>query len=1112
MAPSAEVNVKVIVRVRPLSEAERRDAHPVVTTRVDAREVCVSSQTIPRKESPVFNRVFQFDGVCNQYTAQKQLFTQYVVPIIDEVLQGFNCTIFAYGQTGTGKTYTMEGDLGGGNSSSSTPNTPLPLSDQAGIIPRSVHYIFEGLDAQSIEYSVRVSYLEIYNEELHDLLNDSSTALRLYEDISRGGGLSVDKLEELPVNNPLDIMNILCMACKRRRTAETLLNQQSSRSHSIFTILIHMKEQAIDGDDIIKVGKLNLVDLAGSENIIRSGAIKDRAKEAGMINQSLLTLGRVINALVERSSYIPYRDSKLTRLLQDSLGGKTKTCIVATISPSSLCLEETLSTLDYAFRAKHIRNRPEVNQRMTKRMVMRELTSEIEKLKLELQTTREKNGVYIPYQRFVEMETKLQQQDNDVSEATEEITRLKTAALEDEKEKTNLRMQLRTAKSELETITGRLTMVEEQLAESQQAVYSLNDQLKDARVVNLAMRQHAENLRRQSLTLAALLQSTCGKLATSVDQITNMRADMQMSSERSLAAINNLKHGSAEMLKQIDATQGMWAKAKDILANDVIKQAQANCFATETAMKERQTALQMTTNDHFNRLAEHLDSISAAGKQAATAAAEAFEEFIAELVSSEEKLKSEVAQLLEGVSTAVADAKSSCTKMTALVSEGITATCDQVGQVIIAGKTAVKTAASAADAVTQVHTETIESTEHQVQAMVDEQLSLMRLSTETLQKQVAAMMNNALEQQRKALEDAKAAVFARTQTSKQKVADSKNVIVSNLDKAFEELEQGEFYVRRHSVSFPIRVGEICDNIGSEIHNSIKEKALKQGHLLMETFTQRSVVTDQMRNAGSSAMSTVTKAVSHEIQGASAAATQFSVELRDGMNELGFEASRSVATAVTEVCQRAESLLELDLATTMDGVTAAVGLQVQKQTEIGHLQADLLTKSQQSGEEETVIPQMPQIDADPLPDDDTILNRKSITEEEYVQSEAEESSPPPSVAEAPPVVQSQIPRVTTSRLGSTTRATPSVASSSASRKNSAERRLPSLVRAVKTTKFRTPGSPNASSEPRHNSDEEIASGLEFENSDPLKRQRSYGKLFAPKKRPASGPGGPPKGRF
>eukprot|EP00958_Prasinococcus_capsulatus_P029935 scaffold7801_cov363-Prasinococcus_capsulatus_cf.AAC.1 len=168
----------------------------------------------------------------------------------------------------------------------------------------------------------------------------------------------------------------------------------------MFTITIHIKETNVAGEELIKVGKLNLVDLAGSENITRSGARDNRAREAGNINQSLLTLGRVISALVEQQSYVPYRDSKLTRMLRDSLGGKTKTCIIATVAPVAACLEETLSTLDYAYRAKNIKNKPEVNQRVTKTALIKDLNEEIDKLKSELFATREKNGVYLTVDRY----------------------------------------------------------------------------------------------------------------------------------------------------------------------------------------------------------------------------------------------------------------------------------------------------------------------------------------------------------------------------------------------------------------------------------------------------------------------------------------------------------------------------------------------------------------------------------------------------------------------------------------------------------------------------------------------------------------------------------------
>merc|ERR1712018_806195 len=183
----------------------------------------------------------------------------------------------------------------------------------------------------------------------------------------RKGSVIIQGLEEIQVHDKQEVYKILERGSIKRQTAETKMNANSSRSHTVFTVTVFVNQQSIDGEDMLKIGKLNLVDLAGSENIGRSGAVDKRAREAGNINQSLLTLGRVITSLVDRTPHIPYRESKLTRLLQDSLGGRTKTSIIATVSPASINLEETLSTLDYAHRAKNIQNKPELNQKISKK-------------------------------------------------------------------------------------------------------------------------------------------------------------------------------------------------------------------------------------------------------------------------------------------------------------------------------------------------------------------------------------------------------------------------------------------------------------------------------------------------------------------------------------------------------------------------------------------------------------------------------------------------------------------------------------------------------------------------------------------------------------------------
>lgn len=282
----------------------------------------------------------------------------------------------------------------------------LPLPDAAGIIPRVLYALFARLEADETENSVKCSFIELYNEELRDLLStDDKVKLKIFEDNSRKGHSTtmVQGMEECHLKTATQGIQMLREGSHKRQVAATKCNDLSSRSHTVFTITVYIKRMTDDGQEYLSAGKLNLVDLAGSENIQRSGAENKRAAEAGLINKSLLTLGRVINALVERSSHIPYRESKLTRLLQDSLGGRTKTCIIATLSPAKSNLEETISTLDYAFRAKNIKNKPQVNQAINKKTLLKEFTLEIEKLKSELIATRQRNGVYLTQENYEEI-------------------------------------------------------------------------------------------------------------------------------------------------------------------------------------------------------------------------------------------------------------------------------------------------------------------------------------------------------------------------------------------------------------------------------------------------------------------------------------------------------------------------------------------------------------------------------------------------------------------------------------------------------------------------------------------------------------------------------------
>ncbi|VFV24783.1 low quality protein: kinesin-like [Lynx pardinus] len=360
----ASESVKVVVRCRPMNQRERElNCQPVVT--VDsARGQCFIQNPGAADEPP---KQFTFDGAYHMDHFTEQIYNEIAYPLVEGVTEGYNGTIFAYGQTGSGKSFTMQG-------------LPDP-SSQRGIIPRAFEHVFESVQcAENTKFLVRASYLEIYNEDVRDLLGaESKQKLELKEHPEKG--VYVKGLSMHTVHNMAQCERIMEAGWKNRSVGYTLMNKDSSRSHSIFTISIEIYAVDERGKDHLRAGKLNLVDLAGSERQSKTGATGERLKEATKINLSLSALGNVISALVDgRCKHIPYRDSKLTRLLQDSLGGNTKTLMVACLSPADNNYDETLSTLRYANRAKNIRNKPRINED-PKDALLREYQQEIKKLK-----------------------------------------------------------------------------------------------------------------------------------------------------------------------------------------------------------------------------------------------------------------------------------------------------------------------------------------------------------------------------------------------------------------------------------------------------------------------------------------------------------------------------------------------------------------------------------------------------------------------------------------------------------------------------------------------------------------------------------------------------------
>ncbi|KAG2517307.1 hypothetical protein JM16_004063 [Phytophthora kernoviae] len=348
--------VKVVVRCRPLFGKELVEGRKSIIT-LDAAAALISLKCPGNGQI----KSFTFDSVYDESTSQRQFYDESGYPLVESIFDGYNGTIFAYGQTGCGKTHTMQGK-----------DSPPELR---GVIPLSFDHIFDTINADTTrEYMVRASYLEIYNEDIRDLLNDD-TKKKLDLKESAEGTVYVKDLTEIVVRDVESMNN----------------NEGSSRSHSIFTVVVETSE-TIGGQDHFKAGKLNLVDLAGSERQSKTGATGNRLKEGCKINLSLSALGNVISALVDgKGKHIPYRDSKLTRLLQDSLGGNTKTLMVAAVSPADYNYDETLSTLRYANRAKNIKNKPIVNED-PKDAKLREYKEEIERLRKMLESQSQSRG------------------------------------------------------------------------------------------------------------------------------------------------------------------------------------------------------------------------------------------------------------------------------------------------------------------------------------------------------------------------------------------------------------------------------------------------------------------------------------------------------------------------------------------------------------------------------------------------------------------------------------------------------------------------------------------------------------------------------------------------
>uniref|UniRef100_A0A7S3VNH3 Kinesin motor domain-containing protein n=1 Tax=Dunaliella tertiolecta TaxID=3047 RepID=A0A7S3VNH3_DUNTE len=617
-------SVQVLVRIRPHNSKELQlgDDSSCLTLLGTRAVTC----TVPGRDP----RTFAFDNVL--FGPQTEVFEVSGMPMVDNCMSGYNSSIFAYGQTGAGKTHTMLGQIDKSKSPS-----------ERGLAPRVFEYLFQKIgeeeDAKgrdSLRYSCRCSFLEIYNETITDLLNPSATNLQIREDTH---GCFVEYLTETEVLNVDDVLTLMRHGAENRHTGETRLNRESSRSHSVFTCTVEKTSKASNGVTSVICSRLNLIDLAGSERVHGgalggSHAVGNHFKEAVHINKSLTTLGRVIMELVEaqRSGrlgrHIPYRDSRLTFLLQDSLGGNAKTQIIANVSPSTICAAETLSTLYFVQRAKCIRNKATIN--LDYRGDTKLLQNEI--LRLNTEISNLKSGITEPaIQENTDLRIRLDKEERRVKELELKLSSLVTANNQ--------------FKRERERLEERMTSTQVKNKELQELAESLSsrvdNQNSDNKKMAAAERSHFER------QIAALTE----ELQASKAMVAELQASADVQSKEAQEAQAALDARIGELQQQIAQLQA-----------DHAAEMAAHKQAADAEMQELQERLERVEQERGN------SSLEAAQLQEQLEEVEAAKEAAAEMVEDQRqhigKLKQDLDALREEASTSTSELQATLQSLT----------------------------------------------------------------------------------------------------------------------------------------------------------------------------------------------------------------------------------------------------------------------------------------------------------------------------------------------------------------------------------------------------------------------------------------------------------------
>ncbi|CDO93442.1 unnamed protein product [Kluyveromyces dobzhanskii CBS 2104] len=586
-----ELNITVAVRCRGRNEKEIKAKSAVVVNCPNitgANEVSINTSGDIGITARMNSKTYTVDKVFGPSADQSLLFKEIADPMFYDFIKGYNCTMLVYGMTSTGKTYTMTGDekLYDGE-----------LSEAAGIIPRVLFKLFDTLDVQESDYMVKCSFIELYNEELKDLLDDgqdlgnsNGRKLRIYDSVNNnsngssvnsrsssrsssptvnseakkriragslykpkprlpsqlssnglqnqqqhqhqpqtqnsepGSAIYIQHLQEFHITDAKEGLRLLQKGLSHRQVAYTKMNDVSSRSHTIFTLTLYKNYNG----ETFRVSKINLVDLAGSENISRSGAQNQRAKEAGSINQSLLTLGRVINSLADKNTHIPFRESKLTRLLQDSLGGNTKTALIATISPAKINSEETSSTLEYATKAKNIKNKPQLGSFIMKDILVKNISHELAKLKSDFLSTKSKEGIYMSHAHYNEVMNDIENYKTEIQESRREVEKLSSQnhlLLKDKKSSQDTmesqRLQIRNLQSSMDYLYEKIDLKHKNEMELTNMIMKLKDAVRN---MQGALKTHEDHEQRLQSDIQKMLYENILEYRTKLERkLTNLK-------------------------------------------------------------------------------------------------------------------------------------------------------------------------------------------------------------------------------------------------------------------------------------------------------------------------------------------------------------------------------------------------------------------------------------------------------------------------------------------------------------------------------------------------------------------------------------------------------------